>query len=543
MAFARLALSFALANVGEASKGRRTPGPKVVRERWTPPELSGVPCTNGHGREVNRVRDLPGLPADFHNEQFAGEVCVDAEHGGRLFYWMVMHEGGIEADVPLLFWLNGGPGCSSLDGLFSEIGPFRITHDLNLEIDPHAWTNLAHVVFVDQPAGTGLSWVDDREGIVGSQAALNGEFFTFLREFYNMHPGFLSAPVYFAGESYAGHYIPSIIAHMNLPESQAVLPLKVHGAMIGNGWTEPKVQFGSYADIGQSAGILGKEQADQMRATYVQCLESYHDTGGATDSDFGDYDSCEGLFDYLIDMSGSDDTMTVNMYDFRYYAADSGGDSWPPHLERTGAYLKQASVLSAIHATGVPHNWTECSDAAGDALANEDAIGVRGHLPGFLAAGTRLLFYNGQFDLICNHLGTQELLRTMEWPHQAEFNAAERTYWIVDGKPAGYGKTYGNLTFTTINAASHMVPMDQPVVASEMARRFLAGLDFNDPGSGSAAIVAASQPQSGGVSEKLGNDAFMAPLAALVAGAAGLLVGLVLGRARGQKDDRYTQLA
>jgi len=540
----RFALFVALASVGEAGPGRTNiPSPKFVKERWSPPELAGTPCINGQSREAHRIRDLPGLPSDYHNEQFAGEVCVDAEHGGRVFYWMVMHEGGFEADVPLMFWLNGGPGCSSLDGLFMEGGPFRITPDLNLEIDPHAWTNLAHVVFVDQPVGTGLSWVDDPVGVVGSEAALNREFFTFLVEFYDMHPGLRSAPLYFGGESYAGHYIPSIITHMALPEQQALLPLHVNGALIGNGWTEPKVQFGSYADFALGAGIIGKEQADGMRQTYARCIETYHDTGGATQEDYGDYASCESLLDYVIDVSGAPDGAKVNMYDIRRYSSDSGTDSWPKHLARTGLYLKRAAVLEAIHATGVPHDWTECSDPAGDALAREDAIGVRGYLPDMLARGTRLLFYNGQFDIVCNHLGTQEYLRTMEWPHQAEWQAADRIYWILDGEPVGYGKTFANLSFTTINGASHMVPMDKPVVASEMVRRFFAGLAFNDPGAGGPSMRVSAQQPFGSVMSGWVGDAVAASLAALVAGAVGLVAGLGLGRARAQREDCYSQLA
>jgi len=387
-----------------------------------------------------------------------------------------------------------------------------------------------------------LSWVDDHAGTAGSQAAVNREFFTFLREFYDMHPDFRSVRTYFAGESYAGHYIPSILAHLALPEQQVILPLHVHGALIGNGWTEPKVQFGSYADFAQAAGILGQEQVDEMRGTYARCLETYHDTGGPSSEDFGDYDSCEVLIDYVIDMSGPEDGMVVNMYDIRLYASDAGGSSWPPGLSRPHLYLKQVAVLSAIHATGVPHDWVECSDRAGDALAAEDAIGVRGHVVDLLARGTRLLFYNGQFDLICNHLGTQEFLRTMDWPHQVEWQVADRTYWIVDGRPAGYGKTFANLTFVTVNDASHMVPMDQPHAATEMARRFFAGLAFNDPGTETAAIVAAAFQQPERAAVKVG-DAFMAPLAALLAGAAGLLAGLRLGRARAQREDCYVQLA
>lgn len=540
----QLALLFFVAPVGEAG---HVPGPKLVTRRWAPEGLVSVPCVSGVGREAHRVTSLPGLPESFRNEQFAGEVCVDAAHGGRIFYWAILHEDGLAADVPLLFWLNGGPGCSSLDGLFSEGGPFRITHDLDLEINPHAWTKQVHMVFVDQPVGTGLSWVEDPAGYCRSQADVNLGFFNFMKEFLSIHPSFRSARTYLAGESYAGHYIPSLMAHMALPEQQAILPFDIHGALIGNGWTDPKVQFGSYAEFAKSVGIIGEEQAAEMRETYAQCLETYRATGGPTAQNFGEYSNCESLLDYVLDASGTEATGLVNMYDIREYYPDAGASLWPPHVFRTGRYTKRPGVLEAIHASGIPYDWTECSDSVSDALHGDGAGAARYHLPGLLANGAHLLFYNGQFDLICNALGTQQFLREMIWPHESAWRAAAHTYWIADGKPAGYGKTFGNLTFVTVNDASHMAPMDQPAATEEMLRRFLAGLAFNDPGSLSVAVVAV---RPGGAATATYTSADRAlgtvlatPLVALLAGAIGLLVRLGLGRTRSLKENGYAQLA
>jgi len=67
---------------------------------------------------------------------------VDKNVGHALFYWL------IEAPVtsspntkPLVLWLNGGPGCSSIAyGASEEVGPFRVNPDgRTLMLSQYAW--------------------------------------------------------------------------------------------------------------------------------------------------------------------------------------------------------------------------------------------------------------------------------------------------------------------------------------------------------------------------------------------------------------------
>ncbi len=80
---------------------------------------------------------------------------VDSKNNGHLFYWYFEAETKPET-APLLIWLNGGPGCSSMDGLFLELGPFRVVNDKGaVETNPYSWHKVANMLFIDQPVGTG----------------------------------------------------------------------------------------------------------------------------------------------------------------------------------------------------------------------------------------------------------------------------------------------------------------------------------------------------------------------------------------------------
>ena len=53
---------------------------------------------------------------------------------GALFFWFIANNTKANAeDTPLIIWLNGGPGASSMIGFFTENGPFKV------EVDPSSF--------------------------------------------------------------------------------------------------------------------------------------------------------------------------------------------------------------------------------------------------------------------------------------------------------------------------------------------------------------------------------------------------------------------
>ena len=155
--------------------------------------------------EIKWERDLPGAEGaqELHGRfrMFAGYIDISADK--HLYYTFVESQSDPEND-PLLVWTNGGPGCSSTLALLTENGPCSVNEDgKSTSLNPFSWTEAAHVLWLDQPAGVGYSYgaeTDTGEEMVSEDA------YYFLQAFFQSHPEYAKSPLYIIGESYGGHY-------------------------------------------------------------------------------------------------------------------------------------------------------------------------------------------------------------------------------------------------------------------------------------------------------------------------------------------------
>ncbi|WVZ96573.1 hypothetical protein U9M48_042193 [Paspalum notatum var. saurae] len=159
-----------------------------------------------------RVASLPGQPESPAVSQFSGYVTVNERHGRALFYWFFEAQATPE-EKPLLLWLNGGPGCSSIGyGAASELGPLRVVRQgAALEFNRYAWNKEANLLFLESPVGVGFSYTNTSSDL----DTLNDDFvaedaYSFLVNWLERFPEYKDREFYIAGESYAGHYVPQL---------------------------------------------------------------------------------------------------------------------------------------------------------------------------------------------------------------------------------------------------------------------------------------------------------------------------------------------
>jgi len=143
--------------------------------------------------------------------------------------------------------MNGGPGCSSLLGLFEENGPFRANEDNNLTYFRGNWNQLANVLYVETPAFVGFSYWPGHEGKFveyTDQSTADGNH-EFLDKWINQYSQYKNRPFVIAGESYAGHYIPELANELI---DSPIKGLDFKGYAIGNPYVDGAIDEGPLLD-------------------------------------------------------------------------------------------------------------------------------------------------------------------------------------------------------------------------------------------------------------------------------------------------------
>lgn len=159
-----------------------------------------------------------------------GSSSANTTSGGDEMFFIFMPKESGEPVSDLTIWLNGGPGCSSMEGFLQEVGPISWQSGTYAPVrNLYAWTNATNMLFVDQPIGTGYS---RGRPTATSQAESAAQFLAFLRKFQETF-GIANYRIFLAGESYAGRYIPYIANAML--DSNDKRYFNVSGAIIYDG--------------------------------------------------------------------------------------------------------------------------------------------------------------------------------------------------------------------------------------------------------------------------------------------------------------------
>jgi carboxypeptidase D len=255
------------------------------------------------------------------------------------------------------------------------------------------------------------------------------------------------------------------------------------GLLIGNGWISGPDQYPSYLQYAYEHGLIkaGSKEATVIERQQNVCLQDLSNGG----KDKVDTPSCENILQVLLQQTSSMEngkSMCLNMYDVRLRdTSPSCGMSWPPDLEHVTPYLRRQDVIASLNVNpDKKTGWVECNGAVGGAFTVSKSIPSIKFLPDLLAQLPIILF-SGDQDLICNHIGTEELMNNLEFNGGKGFElngvTAPRLDWVFEGEPAGIYQSARNLTYVKFYNSSHMVPFDYPRRTRDMLDRFM-GVDI-----------------------------------------------------------------
>lgn len=427
------------------------------------------------------VSDLPGLhenitPDDSIPLMFAGQLEIYPETDTHYFFWKFSDLNPETVTNRTIFWLNGGPGCSSMDGALLETGPFRINSQQQVISNNGSWHKMGDIIYVDQPAGTGFSYSDTYITDLDQVAEY---FLKFMEKYYELFPEEIGYEIYFAGESYAGQYIPYIadaILQRNKKLVDGEHKYDLRGVLIGNGWVSPNEQSLSYLPFFKDHGLIDVHHPKwaTLLAKHEQCQKIVNKIDSTFDDGVVHYyevssSTCEAiltdLLEYTQDTASEKDQRCVNMYDYTLRDSyPSCGMNWPYELVNVGPFLRQEKVMHQLNLINLK-KWNECNGRVGRTFQARHSIPAV-HLLPELAKEIPVMLFNGANDIICNSQGVLSYLQKLQWNGETGFTKKDNQIsWIYDNKEVGYIIWERNISFINIYNSSHMVPYDLPDVS------------------------------------------------------------------------------
>ncbi|KAK4596826.1 hypothetical protein RGQ29_014739 [Quercus rubra] len=342
----------------------------------------------------------------FSNEALptkSGYLPVKPTTGSTIFYafYEAWKPNSSLSQTLLLIWLQGGPECSSMIGNFFELGPWR------------------------------------------NQYSIATHLFATITSFIALDPLFKFRPIYITGESYTGKYDPAIGYY--IVKKNAKLAVSEHvnlaGVAIGNGLTNLITQVVTHAVNAYFSSLINERQKGELEKAQWEAIElnKLKNWSKATTSRIK-------AMNLLQNMTG-----LATLYDFTKKV--------PYKSYLVAKFLQNKEVKKAL---GVNESiiYEECSAVVGDALY-EDVRKTVKYIVQFLVKKSKVLLYQGHFDLRDGVVSTEAWVKTMKWEGIENFSRAERKVWKVNGGLAGFVQKWGSLSHVVVLGAGHLVPIDQ----------------------------------------------------------------------------------
>lgn len=383
------------------------------------------------------------LPVSLQNTANRGYL---QSPGGKLFYWLVPAAQNA-ASAPVVLWMNGGPGSSSLLGMWFENGPYFLNRDMTTYANPYSWNANANIIYIDQPAGTGFSNTSDVKGVPASEDEIATNLNAALEDFFaNVHPELQTNKFFIFGESFAGTYIPWLAS--KVIDAQR---LNLKGIGIGDGTINDLVNFQTTAAYALQNGLIVQSQADYLNSdVFPRCQREIEESIASSTTNYPQ--SCGEIYNYVADSA-----LNINFYDVRGFANYD--------LRGLGCYLNNAAIKTSLGiASG--DSWGENNSQILNARAGDAIYTTTPLIKKALTNNIRVLIYHGEKDLLINHIGAETWLNS-------EFGLTGLIDWHIGDKLVGQNASSGLLSYSLIFNAGHLVPYDQPQASLQMFEQFV----------------------------------------------------------------------
>uniref|UniRef100_A0A4W6CTI8 Carboxypeptidase n=1 Tax=Lates calcarifer TaxID=8187 RepID=A0A4W6CTI8_LATCA len=387
---------------------------------YTLVELLSNTVTEYQVKKTHLIESYAGLPSPLAGKEAWN--YVEVRDGAHMFWWLYYADNPSASDLPLVMWLQGGPGGSGSGfGNFEEIGP------LNRNLEPRK-----------------TSW---------------------------------SVPFYIFSESYGGKMAAAISSELIKAIEQGTVKCKFAGVALGDSWISPLdsvMTWGPYlyttsllddyglADVNNAAEEVKKavEQQEFLKATELWSM-----TESVVEQ------NTNGVNFYNILTQEPDEKLTSSAGE-NFIALQTRRHIRPLHSQSlselmNGPIRKKLGII--------PQNvtWGGQAEDVFSYMAGDFMRPVVDIVDQLLAAGVNVTVYNGQLDLIVDTMGQELWVKQLKWEGLPGFNKLRWTALddpISPGITGAFYKTYKNFAFYWILRAGHMIPSDQGAMALQMMK-------------------------------------------------------------------------
>ncbi|ESQ43283.1 hypothetical protein EUTSA_v10015511mg [Eutrema salsugineum] len=385
-----------------------------------------------HVDSASIIRSLPGFEGPLPFELETGYIGVGEAEEVQLFYYFIKSERNPEED-PLLLWLSGGPGCSSLSGLLYENGPVTIKMDgysggiPSLVSTTYSWTKIANMIYLDQPVGSGFSYsktplLDDIPSDTGEAKRVH----EFLQKWLDKHPDFVSNPFYVAGNSYSGKVVPAIVQEISKGNYICCKPqVNLQGYVLGDPVTAIDIDDNYQIPFAHGMALISDEL----------------------------YELTSGINVLHILLPRCEES-SPNCYRYKYTLSSY--------------WANDVSVRDTLQVEkGSKIKWVRCNR---NIRYRKDIISSVPYHKNNSVNGYSSLIFSGDHDMVIPFFGTEAWIRSLNYSIIDDWRP-----WMINNQVAGYTRTYANkMTFATIKGGGHTLDPKQ-MESFIMFQRWISG--------------------------------------------------------------------
>ncbi|XP_054724633.1 retinoid-inducible serine carboxypeptidase-like [Uloborus diversus] len=401
---------------------------------------------------------------------------VNIRKDAYMFWWLYYTDSAADySKFPLVIWLQGGPGASSTGyGNFMEIGPL----DVHLNPRNSTWLKKANLLFIDNPVGTGFSYVTNKSALATNNKQIADDLVSTLSSILDTVPEFQKSPLYIFSESYGGKMAVDFALALSKAVKSKNITCNLKGVALGDSWISPLDSVSTWGPYLYTMSLLDLTDLRSVKAGAYEIKKSLSSGNfkQATDQFSKLQDlikNCTNSVDWynILKTEGPEPKKSVNKLSRNHRLYKLFSRQVEPFHGDALTDLMNGKIRQKLH--DIPPNvtWGEQSSDVFAALAEDFMKPVVESVNTLLINETYIdvNVYTGQLDLIVDTLGTLQWIDKLKWPGLKGFmNGPKKSINFPGGRTGGFLKSFKQFSLFWILKAGHMVPADAPETALQM---------------------------------------------------------------------------